>query len=72
MKVKKEIRSYTVVNNRQVFMLPKIAKVLYHLSIKKMDERPYVERYWNTIIPDKLEWHDIWHARIAMQGEKNN
>ena len=52
MKVKKEIRPYTVVNNRQVFMLPKKAKELYQLLIKKIDERPYVERYWNTIMPD--------------------
>ena len=35
-----------------------------------MDERPYVERYWNTIVPDNQESHDIWHARNAMQGNK--
>ena len=38
MKVKKEIRPYTVVNNTQVFILPKKAKELFQLLIKKMDE----------------------------------
>ena len=69
-KVKKELKPFIFDGYKYIYELPSKIKDYYKILIKRIVEKSYIEKHWNSVIPNKPNWNDIWRIRIREQQDK--
>lgn len=69
-KVKKVLKPFLLVKNKQIYNLPVKAKGYYQLLIDKIKHKSFNEKYWDNIFSEKPPWNVIWSSRVKKQEVK--
>ena len=69
-KLKKELKPFIFDGYKYIYELPSKIKDYYKILIKRIVEKSYIEKHWNSVIPNKPNWNEIWRIRIREQQDK--